>query len=425
MGDRLRVLLVGGGAREHAIAWKLAQSPLLGELLTAPGNAGTAQVGANVPIEAEDVEGVVGFARARGVDFTVVGPEAPLAAGLVDMLLDAGLRVFGPTQAAARIESSKAFAKELMLANGVPTGAAAWFSDYGEALRHLDDAGAPVVVKADGLAAGKGVRVARTRREAEDALRAWMVEREFGDAGEAVLLEERLEGPEVSVFGFVDGRRVSQLAAACDYKLAGDGDTGPNTGGMGSYSPPAPGLWDAEMDARVRREIMEPVVSALAEAGSPFVGVLYAGLMITRDGPKALEFNARLGDPETQVVLPRLRSDLLEAMLCTASGDVDAAPLEWDSRACVGVVMASGGYPGRYATGYAIGGLDSVDADAMVFHAGTREAGDGSVVTSGGRVLTVAALGSAVAEARGRAYENAARIGFTGAQYRSDIGRDK
>ena len=422
MGSRLKVLLVGSGAREHAIAWKLAQSQRLGELLIAPGNAGTAQVGANVPIEAEDLQGIVDFARAQRVDFTIVSPDAPLAAGLVDMLADAGLAAFGPTQAAARIEWSKAFAKDLMLANGVPTGRAARFSDYGEAIRHLDTAGVPIVVKADGLAAGKGVQVARTRQEAEDALRARMVEREFGEAGEVVLLEEYLEGPEVSVFAFVDGRRVSPLVAACDYKLSGDGDTGMNTGSMGAYSPPVAELWNAEMDARIRREIIGPVVSALAAGGAPFIGVLYAGLMITCGGPKVIEFNARLGDAEAQVILPRMTSDLLGVMLATASGDVEAAPLEWDDRACVGVVIASGGYPGRYATGYPIDGLDRVEPGVMVFHAGTQESEDDAIVTSGGRVLTVSALGASVAEAGAKAYANVARIGFTGSYCRSDIG---
>ena len=418
---RLRVLLVGSGAREHAIAWKLAQSPRLGELLVAPGNAGTAQLGTNVPVAATDVPGMVDLARERAVDFTVVGPEAPLAAGLVDALTRAGLRAFGPTQAAARIESSKAFAKELMLANGVPTGRASRHSDYEDALRRLDEVGAPIVVKGDGLAEGKAVLVARTREEAEDALREWMVEGRFGESGRVVLLEEYLEGTEISVFAFVDGRSISPLVAACDYKLSGDGDTGLNTGGIWAYSPPTANLWNAEMDDRVRREIIEPTVSALAGAGAPYAGALYGGLMLTRDGPKVIEFNSRLGDPETQVILPRLKSDLLEVMWAAASGDVGAVPLEWDERACVGVVIASGGYPAAYDTGYPIEGLDSVDPGALVFHAGTREAEDGAVVTNGGRVVTVAALGSTVAEARAEAYANAARIGFTGSFYRSDI----
>ena len=417
----LKVLLVGSGAREHAIAWKLSQSPRLGELITAPGNAGTAQLGANVPVAAADVPGIVDLAGEQAVDFVVVGPEAPLAAGLVDALAEAGIRAFGPTRAAARIEHSKAFAKELMLANGVPTGQASRHSDYDDALRRLDEVGAPIVVKGDGLAEGKAVLVAQTQEEAETALRDYMVDGKFGDSGRVVLLEEYLEGTEISVFAFVDGRNISSLVAACDYKLSGDGDTGLNTGGMGSYSPPVAELWNAEMDDRVRREIIEPTISALAANGSPYVGALYAGLMVTRDGPKVIEFNSRLGDPETQVILPRLKSDLLEVMWAASSGDVGAVPLEWDDRACVGVALASGGYPVAYETGYPISGLDSVDADAMVFHAGTRDSGDGEVVTNGGRVLTVAALGSTVAEARAEAYANVPRISFTGSFYRTDI----
>ena len=421
MGSSLKVLLVGSGAREHAIAWKLSQSPRLGELVTVPGNAGTAQLGTNAPVAATDVPGVVDLAGEQGVDFVVVGPEAPLAAGLVDALAGAGIRAFGPTRDAARIEHSKAFAKDLMLAYGVPTGRASRHSDYEDAMRRLDEVGAPIVVKGDGLAEGKAVIVAQTRAEAEEALREYMVEGKFGDSGRVVLLEEYLEGTEISVFAFVDGRNISSLVAACDYKLSGDGDTGLNTGGMGSYSPPVAELWNAEMDERVRREIIEPTISALADAGAPYVGALYAGLMITRDGPKVIEFNSRLGDPETQVILPRLKSDLLEVMWAAASGDVGAASLEWDDRACVGVAIASGGYPVAYETGYPISGLDSVDADAMVFHAGTKESGDGTVVTNGGRVLTVAAPGPTVMEARAAAYANASRISFTGSFYRTDI----
>ncbi len=417
----LKVLLVGSGAREHALAWKLSQSPRLGEIITAPGNAGTAQLGTNVPVASTDVPGIVGLAGERAVDFVVVGPEAPLAAGLVDALAEAGIRAFGPTQAAARIEHSKAFAKDMMLANGVPTGRASRHSDYDDALRRLDEVGAPIVVKGDGLAEGKAVLVAQTREEAETALRDYMVEGKFGDAGRVVLLEEYLEGTEISVFAFVDGRSASSLVAACDYKLSGDGDTGLNTGGMGSYSPPVAELWNADMDDRVRREIIEPTVSGLAANGSPYVGALYAGLMITRDGPKVIEFNSRLGDPETQVILPRLKSDLLEVMWAASSGNVGAVPLEWDERACVGVALASGGYPVAYETGYPISGLDSVDPGAMIFHAGTKESEDGEVVTNGGRVLTVAALGSTVMDARAGAYANASRVSFTGSFYRTDI----
>ena len=415
----MKTLLVGNGAREHAIAWKLAQSPLVSELLVAPGNAGTAALGRNVPIGAEDVDGLLALAREEGVEFTVVGPEAPLAAGIVDRFQEAGALIFGPTAAAARIESSKTFAKELMLRNGIPTGHAEAFTDYGEALEYLAAAPAPIVVKADGLAAGKGVVVASTRDEARDALRRQMVELEFGDAGRRVLIEEYLEGGEISVFAFVDGERVSELASACDYKRALDGDAGPNTGGMGAYSPPT--AWNEELEREVRERIMVPAARALAALGSPFRGILYGGLMLTSDGPKVVEFNCRLGDPEAQVVLPRLKTDLAAIMIDTVTGKLEGLSLEWDERPCVGVVLASGGYPGAYQTGREIRGLDGLEEDALVFHAGTRLDECDTVSTDGGRVLTVCALGENLAEARERAYESAARISFDGAHFRRDI----
>ena len=415
----MRVLLVGNGGREHAIAWKLRQSPLVSELYIAPGNAGTAGLGRNVPIGATDVESLLRFAQDYGVEFSVVGPEAPLAAGIVDRFQDAGAPVFGPTQEAALIESSKVFSKEMMLRQGIPTAMAQTFASYEEAREYLDSVPLPVVVKADGLAAGKGVVVARTRDEAHTALRRIMMEREFGEAGERALVEECLEGQEISVFAFVDGKRVSPMVAAQDYKRLGDGDVGPNTGGMGSYSPPP--SWNAELEGRVRREIMEPAASGMAAQGSPYRGVLYAGLMLTREGPKTLEFNCRLGDPETQVIMPRLKTDLAEAMIKTAQGELEGLSIEWDGRACVGVVLASGGYPGEYATGHAVDGLGEMDDGTIVFHAGTKFSG-GSVVTDGGRVLTVSALGETVEEARVRAYANARRVRFEGAVYRGDIG---
>ena len=348
----------------------------------------------------------------------MIGPEAPLAAGIVDRFQEAGLLVFGPTAAAARIESSKSFAKDLMLRHGIPTARAEVFSDYGQALEYLVGAPLPVVVKADGLAAGKGVVVAGTLAEARDALRRQMVELEFGDAGRRVLIEECLEGQEISVFAFVDGEEVSTLAAACDYKRALDGDEGPNTGGMGAYSPPA--TWSEELELEVRERIMAPAAKALAALGSPFRGILYGGLMLTSDGPKVIEFNCRLGDPEAQVVLPRLKTDLAAIMIGTATGNLEGLSLEWDERACVGVALASGGYPGAYQVGREIRGLDGLDEDAMVFHAGTRLEDD-AVATDGGRVLTVCALGEDLAAARERAYHSAGRISFEGAQFRRDI----
>ena len=414
----MKVLVLGSGAREHAIAWKLRASPQVTELLVAPGNAGTAQIATNVPVLSDDIDGLLALVEEHSVDFTVVGPEAPLAAGVVDRFRQAGRLIFGPTSAAARIETSKVFAKELMLTNGVPTAAAEAFNSFDEAAGYLGRRPLPIVVKADGLAAGKGVFVSATREQAEDALDRILVKKEFGAAGDRVLIEECLEGVEISVFAFVDGRTVSPMVAARDYKRAHDGDRGPNTGGMGSFSPPPE--WDAALERRVRAEIMEPVVSGLAAAGSPYTGMLYAGLMLTADGPTVLEFNCRLGDPETQVILPRLKSDLLDVMMDSARGRLGGAPIEWDERACVGVVLASDGYPGKYRTGHAISGLDAVDEDAFVFQAGTRWAGD-EVVTDGGRVLTVAALGKDLADARGKAYGNIGRINFDGAFSRGDI----
>ena len=414
----MNVLVVGGGAREHAIAWKLRQSPRLDALFIAPGNAGTASLGTNLPVGDTDLDGLMDAARRHQVGLTVVGPEMSLAAGIVDRFRSEGLTIAGPSRSAARIESSKGFAKDLMRRWAIPTGAAESFSNYDEACRYVQNAEAPLVVKADGLAAGKGVTVCATRDEALRALRDSMERRVFGPAGESVLVEEFLTGREVSVFTFTDGTRLSPLVAACDYKRVDDGDQGPNTGGMGSYSPPP--FWDAALSDRVMGEIMEPVVRALAAEGCPFTGVLYGGLILTSDGPKVIEFNCRLGDPETQVVMPRLTSDLVEILLATADGTVDRCPVEWSDEACVGVVVASGGYPGTYQKGYPVSGLDSLDPGVVAFHAGTRTEG-GAVVTDGGRVVTVAALGESLDEARTRAYSSVGRVQFTGAHYRRDI----
>ncbi|MDA1188988.1 MAG: phosphoribosylamine--glycine ligase [Chloroflexi bacterium] len=416
--NKLRVLLVGSGGREHAIAWKLAQSLRLGELFVAPGNAGTAAVATNVDIAADDVEALLKFVQDNNIDFTVVGPEAPLAKGIVDTFQKAKHPIFGPSKNAARIETSKAFAKQLMQRNKIPTAPSKTFTDAEEALRHINQGVFPLVVKADGLAAGKGVIIARDRYEANEAIRDCIERRIFGDAGNVVLVEEFLQGEEMSVFAFVDGERISSMVAARDYKRVRDGDDGPNTGGMGSFSPPS--KWNAELEARVRREIMEPTVKALAKDKSSYRGVLYAGLMLTDKGPYVLEFNARMGDPETQAVLPRLKSDLLQIMLDTARGDIANTRIEWDQRSCVAVVLASGGYPGHYIINQAISGLDAVDDDVTVFHAGTRVV-DGKVATSGGRVLAVAALGDTIADARARVYKNTSRITFNQSFHRSDI----
>ena len=418
----MNVLVVGNGAREHAITWKLSQSPTLGRLFVAPGNAGTHAIATNIPIGAEDILALIDFASDNAIDLTVVGPEAPLAIGIVDSFTDAGLLAFGPTREAARIEGSKSFAKALMADCAVPTAAAETFTDYEGASAYLDNCPIPIVVKADGLAAGKGVTVAQTREAAHLALRDSMLDRQFGDAGDCVIIEECMEGQEVSVFAFVDGAYVSPMVAACDYKRVGDGDTGPNTGGMGSFSPPLPEHWNAELEAQVRSTIMEPVAKGLVNMGFPYRGVLYLGMMLTEDGPKVVEFNCRLGDPETQVILPRLKSDLAAILHATASGKLQDAEIEWDDRACVGVVAASGGYPASYATGYPISGIKEAGHEATVFHAGTR-LDDDAVVTDGGRVLTVSAIADTMAHARALAYDNIKRISFKDGFYRSDIAK--
>ena len=421
----MKVLIVGNGAREHAIAWKVSSSPLEPRIISAPGNAGTAQLGMNFDVSAEDVEGLVGLAKEESVDLTIVGPEVPLSAGIVDRFREEGLSVFGPTKAAARIESSKSFAKSVMASANVPTANAQVFRDAGSAIEYVQTEEPPFVIKADGLAAGKGVIMSPSRAEAVAALDSMFVSREFGDAGDTVLIEEWLRGQEVSVFAFMDGPYVSEMTAACDYKRAQDGDLGPNTGGMGSYSPPP--FWNEELDARVRSEIMEPVAAQMAELGCPFQGILYAGLMLTEDGPKVIEFNCRMGDPEAQVVIPRLKSDLLELALCTVDGNLSEQTVEWSDDSWVGVVLASDGYPGEYKTGFEVSGLSEDSDECVVFHAGTElnevlELNQNAkIVTSGGRVLTVASRGNTLAEARCSAYENVDSIWFGNVYYRRDI----
>ena len=415
----MNVLIVGSGGREHALAWRIARSPSLTRLWVAPGNFGTARIATNLHV-GSSVEELVGAVRDVAADLVVVGPEAPLAAGLADALTGVGIPVFGPSREAARLESSKSFAREIISAARAPGPDFAVFTEESEALEFLRRNPGPRVVKADGLAAGKGVVVCDDESQAADAVRASMSGRAFGDAGATVLLEERLEGREVSVFALTDGERISPLTAACDYKRLGDGDHGPNTGGMGSYSPPE--FWTVELSEEVERTIMLPVISEMAARGAPYRGVLYAGLMIASDGPKVLEFNCRFGDPETQVLMPRLASDPLPAMLACAEGRLDPASVAWDDRRCVGVVMASGGYPDHYPTGRPISGLDRSGAgDAMVFTAGVSAGPDGQPVTSGGRVLTVVGGGIDLNEALRSAYARLDGITFDGAVWRSDI----
>ena len=418
----MKVLVVGGGGREHALCWSLAASPLCEALYCAPGNAGIAAEAKCVSIAAEDVDGLVGFAKETGIDLVVVGPEAPLVAGLVDRLAAAGIKAFGPTAAAAELEGSKAFMKDFCRRHGIPTAAYAQFGDAGAAKAYVAERGAPIVVKADGLAAGKGVVVAATEAEAAAAIDAALTERRFGGAGERIIVEECLVGREVSAFALVDGRHALLLATAQDYKRAHDGDAGPNTGGMGAMSP-APDI-DTALEKRVLADIIEPTVRGLAAEGRPYVGVLYAGLILTADGPKLLEYNVRLGDPECQVLMPRLMSDPLPAFLAAADGALDTFDLRWRDAAAVCVVMAARGYPGPYRKGTAIRGLDRAASDesVVVFHAGTRAGPDGGVLADGGRVLGVTATGADLAEARTRAYAAVDRIDWPEGFCRRDIG---
>lgn len=416
-----RVLIAGGGAREHALAWKVAQSPRCAEIIVAPGNAGTGREFRNVPVNANDVDGIVNLAINERIDLVVVGPEEPLSRGLADAVRARGIPCFGPGRDGAEIESSKTWAKDLMRAADVPTAYAQSFSDIERALPALEEVAYPVVIKADGLAAGKGVTICATRREAESAVRDALEGGVFGAAGQTVLVEEYLTGDEASVLALVDGEMVVPLLPARDHKRIGDGDTGPNTGGMGAYAPTA--LVDAAMLGRIMETVLQPTAQALAGRGIVYRGVLYAGLILTSDGPKVIEFNCRFGDPEIQVVLPLLDADLLALCEATAQGRLAAVAhtIRWRDSACVGVVLASGGYPGAYPTGVPISGLDTVDADALVFHAGTKHDDAGNVVTSGGRVLTVTSAAPTLHEARDRAYTNAERIHFEGVQYRRDI----
>lgn len=417
-GERMKVLVVGGGGREHTLVWKLKQSPRVAKIYCAPGNGGIARDAECVPIKAEDLDGLVNFARREKIDLAVVGPEAPLVAGIRDRFDAAGLRLFGPRAEAALIEGSKVFAKRVMAKYGIPTADFRTFEDARAALAHIRELAGPCVVKADGLAGGKGVIVARNQTEAEDAVRLIMEEKVFGKAGEAVVIEERLEGEEVSVLAFTDGRTVLPMVASQDHKRVFDGDRGPNTGGMGAYSPPP--VYTPEIHARVCAEILQPLIQGLAQEGREYQGVIYAGLMITKKGPFVLEFNCRFGDPEAQVVIPRLRTDLVEVILAVLEGRLAEVELEWDERPCVCVVLASGGYPGAYETGKVISGLDKVPLDLLVFHAGTAEV-DGRLVTAGGRVLGVTGFGKTIREAVARTYKGVEKISFEGMHYRRDI----
>jgi phosphoribosylamine---glycine ligase len=415
----VKILVVGSGGREHALAWKLQQSAGVDRIFCAPGNAGTAQIGENVEIKASDLPALARFAKENRIGLTVVGPDDPLAAGIVDVFESERLRVFGPTKSAARLESSKIFAKELMRAKHIPTARAAIFEKQEAAFAFLKESHYPIVIKADGLALGKGVIVAKNVEEARAAVEAMLSEGRFGEAGRRLLIEECLTGSECSLHALVDGKNFRLLASARDHKRAFDGDAGPNTGGMGAFSPA--NNFDADQQSHFEREVMRPLLDGLRESGITFRGLLFPGLMMTAEGPRVLEFNCRLGDPETQAILPRLKSDLLPLLEATIDGTLDRAPIEWDERPAVTVVMASGGYPDKYEVGKRISGLEIAASDGVqIFHAGTRRE-NGAVVTNGGRVLAVTALGETVAAARTRAYDAVSNIHFEGAHYRRDI----
>ena len=419
----MKILVIGSGGREHALAWKLAQSPRVSEVIVAPGNAGSATEGKcrNVAIKVNDIEGLLKLAQDEAVGLTVVGPEVPLVLGVVDRFREAGLRIFGPTAAAAQLEGSKAFAKDFLARHGIPTAYYAVHTEVDAALAYLHEKGAPIVIKADGLAAGKGVIVAMTIEEAEAAVHDMLSGNAFGDAGARVVIEEFLEGEEASFISMVDGRIALPMATSQDHKRVGDGDTGPNTGGMGAYSP-AP-VVTPDVHARVMRDVVEPTVAGMIADGVPFTGFLYAGLMIDADGaPKVIEFNVRFGDPETQPVMLRLQSDLVDLVEAAIDGALAGVEAQWDPRPSLGVVLAAKPYPETPITGDVISGLNDVPASAKVFHAGTALDADGNVVSAGGRVLCVAALGDSVGDAQKHAYAGVAKIHWANEFHRNDIG---
>ena len=415
----MKVFVVGGGGREHAVVWKLSQSPKIDQIYCAPGNPGISELAECVPISVSDIEKLADFAIKEQIDITFVGPEEPLLKGIVNYFKQQGLAVFGPSKEAAMIEGSKAFAKELMLKYQIPTAKYAVFTNYQEALSYVRLEGAPIVIKADGLAAGKGVVVAKNMKEAEGALQNIMEESMFGSAGARVVIEEYLEGEEMTLLAFVNGTTVKPMVPAQDHKPVFNGDQGPNTGGMGTYAP-LPHI-DVSIVNRIISEIVVPTAKALVEEGCPFEGILYTGLMLTKEGPKVIEYNARFGDPETQVVLPLLETDLIEIMISSLSGELENIEVKWKDASAVCVVMASAGYPGTYVKGKDIKGLDLVHSPAIAFHAGITEK-NGEIMTNGGRVLGITAIGKDLKEARNLAYQSVGKISFEGAHFRTDIG---
>ncbi len=419
----MKVLVVGSGAREHALCWKIAQSPLLTKLYAAPGNAGISKVASCVSIKSDDIPGLLAFAKNETIDLTVVGPEVPLVAGIVDEFQREGLKVFGPNQAAARLEGSKAFSKVQMSKFNIPTADYEVFGNINEAKQYCVETDMPVVIKADGLAAGKGVMVCESSQEAVAALTTLMTDKAFGDAGKKVVIEKKLEGEEVSILALSDGEKIIPLASSQDHKRAYDYDRGPNTGGMGAYSP-CPFVSEEKFNEIIDIAV-RPMIKGMASEGTPFRGLLYAGIMLTKDGPMVLEYNCRFGDPETQVVLPRMKSDLLPLLMQIAGGSLLSTSIEWYEKSCITVVIASGGYPGFYHTGFPIEGIESASSkeDVFVFHAGTVLNDKQQVVTAGGRVLTVTAVGDNLKMASDRVYGQIPKIHFEGSFYRRDIGR--
>lgn len=416
----MKVLVVGSGGREHAIAWKLSKSPKLEKLYCAPGNAGIAEVAECVDIKAEDIEGICRFSKEHGIDLAVIGPEVPLAMGIVDELEKAGVKAFGPNKKCAQLEASKAFTKAFLARHNIPTAGYKEFTDKEELLNAVGIYGYPMVIKADGLAAGKGVVIAENEQEAVNAIQEMMEDKVFGSAADKIVVEEFLTGVEASMLCFVDENNIVPMESAQDYKRIFDGDKGPNTGGMGTYSPSL--LFNPELEERIRKEILEPTLEGFKKDGLDFKGVLFIGLMLSEDGPKVIEFNNRFGDPETQSVLLRMESDLLDVFCGVVENRLADVEIKWSDKKAVCVVLASGGYPNAYEKGKVITGLDAVDDDCIVFHAGTKLDERGRVVTAGGRVLGVSVLGDTHDEARARAFENVKKISFDGMQYRNDIG---
>ncbi len=418
----MKVLVIGGGGREHALVWKIAQSPLVTQVFCAPGNPGTANLAVNVPIKVEEIDKLLGFAKSEGIDLAVVGPELPLSLGIVDLFREYGVKIFGPSRAAARIEASKAFSKDLMKKYNIPTAAYGVFTQIPEAEAFIRQTGAPIVIKADGLAAGKGVIIAQTENEAIDAVKEMLSGNAFGDAGSRVVIEEFLVGEEASFLAITDGKHVIPLASAQDHKAIFDGDQGPNTGGMGAYSP-AP-VVTPEVHQKAMEQVVQRAVDGMAAEGCAYQGILYAGLMVNNGEVKTLEFNARFGDPECQPLLMRMKSDLVPLLMAVADGDLSEKDIEWHDQAAICVVLAAEGYPGDYPKGDVIAGIEAAEAvgDLTVFHAGTAE-NDGHLVTAGGRVLGVTARDNSVAAAIERVYQGVSKISWRGMQHRTDIGQ--